>query len=138
MSLLHEADEARDIVQEVFLKLWESEVRFENPSAFILTAVRNACLNRINSLDTRERIRKRIMLDSPQESVDFEGRNDEVRTAISQTLSPREQEVVGRIYMDGMSYKEAANALEVSVAAVNKHVVSALRKLRTYFKTGKS
>ncbi len=54
MSLLHEEDEARDVVQEVFLKLWESNIRVENPMAFLIRAVRNACLNRINALDIRD------------------------------------------------------------------------------------
>lgn len=138
MSLLHEEDEARDVVQEVFLKLWESDIRIDNPTAFLIRAVRNACLNRINMLDTREKIRQRLTLEAPPDDQDFEQRNEEVMSAIHRLLTPREREVVDRIYTDGMSYKEAAENLEVSVAAVNKNIVSALKKLRTHFKTGKS
>lgn len=138
MSLLHDVDEARDVVQEVFIKLWESNIRPENPTAFIIRAVRNACLNRISRLDTREKIRRRLMLDSPPDGFDPDERSDEVRKAIDRLLSPREQDVVDRIYSDGMSYKEAAESLEVSVATVNKNIVSALKKLRTHFKTRKS
>ncbi len=137
ISLLHEEDEARDVVQEVFLKLWESNTRFDNPTAFLIRAVRNACLNRINMLDTRDRIRRRIMLDSPPDDLDIDVRNDEVMSAIPRLLTPREQEVVDRIFSEGMSYKEAAENLEVSVAAINKNIVSALKKLRSHFKTGK-
>lgn len=137
LSLLHEEDEARDVVQEVFLKLWESNIRFDNPTAFLIRAVRNACLNRINMLDTRDRIRRRIMLDPPPYDFDIDVRNEEVRAAIPRLLTPREQEVVDRIYSEGMSYKEAAENLEVSVAAINKNIVSALKKLRSHFKTGK-
>lgn len=138
MSLLHDEDEARDVVQGVFLKLWESDIRVENPVAFILRAVRNASLNRISMLDTRDRIRQRIMLDPPPDDFDIDGRNEEVRSAIHRLLTPREQMVVDRIYAGGMSYKEAAENLEVSVAAINKNIVSALKKLRIYFKTGRS
>ncbi|MCM1356381.1 MAG: sigma-70 family RNA polymerase sigma factor [Staphylococcus sp.] len=138
MSLLHEEDEARDVVQEVFIKLWESDIRIENPTAFLMRSVRNACLNRINMLDTREKIRQRLTLEAPPDDVDFEQRDEEVMSAIQRLLTPREREVVDRIYTEGMSYKEAAENLEVSVAAVNKNIVSALKKLRTHFKTGKS
>ena len=137
ISLLHEEDEARDVVQEVFLKLWESNLRLDNPTAFLIRAVRNACLNRINMLDTRYRIRRRIMLDSPPDNFDPDVRNDEVMSAIPPLLPPREQVAVDRIYSEGMSYKEAAENLEVSVAAINKNIVSALKKLRSHFKTGK-
>ncbi len=138
ISLLHGEDEARDVVQEVFLKLWESNIRVENPMAFLLRAVRNACLNRINMLDTRDKICRRLMLDLHTDDFDIEGRNNEVRLAIQKLLTPREQDVVDRIYSKGMSYKEAAENLEVSVAAVNKNIVSALKKLRNHFKTVKS
>lgn len=137
LSLLHEEDEARDVVQEVFLKLWESNTRFDNPTAFLIRAVRNACLNRINMLDTRDRIRRRIMLYPPPDDFDIDVRNDEVRAVIPRLLTPREQEVVDRIFSEGMSYKEAAENLEVSVAAINKNIVSALKKLRSHFKSGK-
>lgn len=138
MSLLHEEDEARDVVQEVFLKLWESNIRVENPTAFIIRSVRNACINRISMLNTRDKINQRIMLDAPPDDFDIEGRNSEVMSAIQKLLTPRERDVVDRIYTEGLSYKDAADNLEVSVAAVNKNIVSALKKLRTHFKTGKS
>jgi len=137
MSLLHEEDEARDVVQDVFLKFWESDIRVVNPTAFLIRAVRNACLNRISMLDSREKVHQRIMLDSPPDDFDIDGRNDEIRLAIQKLLTPRERVVVERIYTEGMSYKDAAENLEVSIAAVNKNIVSALRKLRTHFKTDK-
>lgn len=138
MSLLHEEDEARDAVQEVFLKLWESNTRIENPSAFIIRAVRNNCINRINMLDTREKIRQRITIDPPPDDFDIEVRNEEVTSAIRRLLTPREQQIVTKIYSEGLSYKQTAQTLDISVATVNKNIVSALKKLRNHFKTGKS
>ncbi len=138
MSLLHSEDEARDVVQEVFLRLWESDVRVENPPAFVVRSVRNACLNRISMYDNREKIRLRIMLEPPDDDFDPEQRDEEVKRAIRHTLTPREQQFVEKIYADGMSYKEAAESLGVTVSAVNKNIVAALKKLRNHFKTGKS
>lgn len=138
MSLLHDEDEARDVVHEVFLKLWESDMEIASPQAFVLRAVRNASLNRINSLDIRERIRQRLMLEPPDGDYDFEARHEAVRHAVRQLLTQREREVIDKVYADGLSYKDTADSLGVSIAAVNKHVVTALRKLRTHFKPGKS
>lgn len=78
------------------------------------------------------------MLDPPAENFDINGRNDEIRTAIQKLLTPREREVVDRIYTEGLSYKDAAENLGVSVASINKNIVSALKKLRGHFKTVKS
>ena len=138
MSLLHEEDKARDVVQEVFLKLCESDIRVDNPMAFIIRSVRNASLNQINMLDTRERIRQKLTFNSPIPEYDSELCNEEVLSAIKRLLTFREQQTVEKIYTEGMSDKEAAESLGVSVAAINKNIVSALKKLRNHFKTGKS
>lgn len=133
MSLLHEEDEARDVVQEVFLRLWESGTRVDNHLAFIIRAVRNASLNRINMLDTREKFRQRLSLESSPEYYTDDRHNEDIRSAVQSLLTLREKQIVEKIYTDGMSYKEAAQCLGVSVAAVNKHVVAALKKIRKHF-----
>lgn len=138
VSLLHDEDEARDVVQEIFIKLWESDIRIENPMAFIIKSVRNASLNRINMLDTREKFRQKLTIEPVSDDFDPESRNAEILYAIRYLLTAREQQIVEKIYSDGTSYKEAAESLGVSVAAINKNLVSALRKLRNHFKTGKS
>lgn len=135
VSLLHDEDEARDVVHEVFYKLWEAQLRPDNPAAFIIRSVRNASINHINMLDTRERIRQRLALDPPPDDVDLELRNRQVIEAVHNLLSDRERQVVNKIYAEGLSYREAALSLGVSVAAINKNIVGALKKLRSHFKT---
>jgi len=138
MSLLHNTDEARDVVHEVMLRLWESGLRVENPPAFVVRSVRNASLNRLESIETRRRIERRLTLEPPPDDFDPDERNAKVLTALKILLSPREQEVVRKIYLEGLSYRDAAEDLGVSVAAINKNIVGALKKLRTHFKTIKT
>lgn len=138
MSLLHEEDEARDVVHEVFLKLWESGERVDNPKAYVIRSVRNASVSRIRKLDVREKIRLKLMLEPPPDDFDYERRNEEVKMAVERLLTPREQQIVEKIYTEGLSYKDAAASLGISAAAINKNIVAALKKLRTHFKTGKS
>lgn len=138
LSLLHEEDEARDVVHEVFLKLWESDVKVDYSSAYILRSVRNTSLSRIRKLDVREKVKLKLMLEPPPDDFDWERRNEEVKKAVARLLTSRERQVVEKIYSEGMSYKDAAASLGVSVAAINKNIVGALKKLRTHFKTGNS
>ncbi len=137
MSLLHQEDEARDVVQEVFVRLWESDISVANPMGFIMRAVRNASLNRLSMLDTREKIRQRLTLEPPPDDAPPPRRDEEVISAIERVLTTRERQVVEKVYSAGMSYKETAESLGVSVAAVNKNVVAALKKLRSHFKVKK-
>lgn len=138
MSLLHQEDEARDVVQDVFVKLWESNFSVANPMAFVMRATRNASLNRISMLDTREKIRQRMTLELPSEESPPHRSDEEVMSAINQSLTTRERQILEKVYSDGLSYKETAENLGVSVTAVNKNVVNALKKLRCYFKVRKS
>lgn len=136
MALLQDEDEARDVVQEVFLRIWESDSKVENIRAFIIRSVRNASINRLNMLDTRERIKRRLTLETPPENYSPESQNREVAAAVESLLTPREREVVERIYSDGLTYRKTAESLGVSVSAVNKSIVAALKKLRIHFNTG--
>lgn len=133
-SLLHDEDEARDVVQEVFLRIWESDVRIASPAAFILKSVRNACLSRLSRMEAHDRVHRRLLLEMPPDDTDIEEQHRRVRLAIEQVLTVRQQEVVEKIYTEGLSYKETARDLNVSVSAVNKNMVAALKKLRLHFK----
>lgn len=140
LSLLHEEDDARDVVHEVFLKLWESESRVDNPTAYVIRAVHNSCISRIRHLDIRDKVRAKLILEPPPEDdgpEDYVERDAEVMAAMERLLTFREREVVDKIYMEGKSYKETAATLGVTVAAINKNVVGALKKLRNHFKTRK-
>ncbi|RXE70154.1 sigma-70 family RNA polymerase sigma factor [Muribaculaceae bacterium Isolate-002 (NCI)] len=137
VSLLHDEDDARDAVQEIFLRLWEADKVIDSPQAFVIRSVRNLCLNRIAAADTRERFRRRFPLDETSDSTDIEERHLMVQSAVQSLLSGRERQVVDKIYAEGLSYKETAERLDVSVSMINKCIVSALKKLRTHFKTNR-
>ncbi len=51
-SYLHDMDTAKDLVQEVFIKIWEKKPSFKNNSAakaYFYTTVKNHCLNYLTS-----------------------------------------------------------------------------------------
>lgn len=143
LSLLHDEDEARDVVHEVFLRLWEMDSKPDSPKAYVVRSVRNSCISRIRHLDVREKVKLKLTLESPPEAADsdeddFFRRDAEVSSAMDRLLTFREREVVDKIYLEGKSYKETASHFGVSVAAVNKSLVGSLKKLRNHFKTSKS
>ena len=65
-----DADEANDIVSEVFGLAWEEFERLgESPSAWLFTATRNACLNRLKHLQVEQAHIEAIVL-ATQTEVD--------------------------------------------------------------------
>lgn len=135
MRMLHDSDEARDTVQEAFLKLWETDSVVDNEIAYIIRAVKNSCLNRIEATDRHERMKRRLSLDEAVDIDDSLISDEMLKQAVATFLSPRESQIVGKIYTEDLSYKETASQLGVSVAMVNKCVVNALKKLRKHLKS---
>ena len=60
VSLLYDADEARDVVSDVFASLLDGglAIRTDNARGFLLTCVRNSCINVIRHKQMRERFIK--------------------------------------------------------------------------------
>lgn len=59
-TLLHDAEESRDVVQSVFLQLIDRRVAIEPQTArsYLLTATRHACLNLMSRKKTEERMQR--------------------------------------------------------------------------------
>ena len=63
--LLHDDAESKDVVHDVFAQLLGDtrSLREETAEAFLLTCVRNRCLNLMRNRQTQERIQRLYMLD---------------------------------------------------------------------------
>ena len=132
--LLGDEDEAKDAVQDVFARLWDgtTPLREESQRTFLLTCVRNRCLNII------ARRRQNNELDELHEFVDSEKDDGELIAAINryvdERLTPQTSRIIKMHYNEEQSYKDISNELGISLSAVNKHIVQGLRKLRSTFK----
>ena len=130
--LLGNEDEAKDVVQDVFVQLWT--LRKESITAFLLTCVRNRCLNIIAHRQTEQ---KAMQLLTP-ETVDEGSHDDElvevIKTYIDEQLTPQTSRIIQMRYYEEQSYKEISQSLGVSLSAINKHIVQGMRKLRSTFK----
>lgn len=129
---------ARDVVQEVFARVWErrrtkplEEVR----RPYLYRAVRNEAVNRRDRAGSR-----REMLETHVEgsettartpAEDFDQRRLRRRlSAAIEELPPRTREVFLLVRRDGLSYREAAEALDISASTVDTQMGRALEKLR--------
>ena len=139
--LLGDEDEAKDAVQDVFARLWDGEItlREESQRTFLLTCVRNRCLNIIAQRQRQQANEKQLaMANLSDETETWLGQSDEelvamVQQYIDQRLTPQTGRVIRMHYDDQQSYKEISGKLGISLSAVNKHIVQGLRKLRQHF-----
>ncbi len=139
--LLGDEDEAKDAVQDVFARLWDGEtiLRAESQRTFLLTCVRNRCLNIIAQRQRQQANEAQLAMASiSDETETWFGKSDEELTAmvqqyIDQRLTPQTGRIIRMHYDDQQSYKEISGKLGISLSAVNKHIVQGLRKLRQHF-----
>lgn len=137
ISMLGNEEEARDMVQQVFVSLWETRIAVDNPDAFIYRAVRNKCLNRLEQMDARQRIRRQCAILADTADHDPDSRIEDVYEAMDLLLSERERQVVDEIFDKGNNYRTAASNLNLSTSSINKYITSALKTLRLHFKKSK-
>ena len=134
--LLGDEDEAKDVVQDVFAKLWDgtNPLREESQRTFLLTCVRNRCLNIIAQRQTHQ---EAVRLLTPA-AIDSEKYDEEIVDAVNryvdERLTPQTSRIIRMHFDEDRSYKEISNSLGISLSAVNKHIVQGLRKLRSTFK----
>ena len=134
--LLGDEDEAKDVVQDVFVKLWDGTdpLREESQRTFLLTCVSNRCLNIIAQRQThREAIR--LFIPTAVESGKYDEEIIEaVNRYVEERLTPQTSRIIRMHFDEDQSYKKISNSLGISLSAVNKHIVQGLRKLRSTFK----
>ena len=126
---------ANDIVQEVFMKLWEhrsSIGEIKNIDAWLVRAVKNKVIDFLRKVAADDRLKaslwrkieqKQAALDSPLEAKESEQLMHEAVDAL-----PAQRKMVYRLNREtGLSYQEIADELSISRHTVKNQLYLALR-----------
>ena len=137
--LLHDDAESKDVVHDIFAKLLDDhrDLREDTAQSYLLTSVRNRCMNVIRSRQIQERVEHLYLLDldttiTPTERLEEELRA--LRIGIDLLKPPVCRDVIVQHFRDGITFKEIASRLGVSETTVYKHLHRALSQLRTHLK----
>ncbi len=137
-TMLHDEEESKDIVSEVFTRLWNGTItlKTDTEKGYLLICVRNSCLNLISHKKLDEKLRRLYPIDQSVSILPVDKDEQlwkEMNAFIETELTPQTRLILRLCYDEEKSYKEVAEILNVSLSAVNKHIVKALRKLRERF-----
>ncbi|WP_316814968.1 RNA polymerase sigma-70 factor [Pedobacter nyackensis] len=137
-KLLKDHDEAKDVVQELFEKLWNQRetISFERSlSAYLYSSVRNRIINRISHYAVEHKyidsLKSFIVHDNY--FADYRVREGEMRKMIEREISAlpaKMKEVFELSRRDYLTYKQIAVKLQISEQTVRMHVKKALRILK--------
>ena len=137
--LLHDDAESKDVVHDIFAHLLRNsqDLREDTAESYLLTSVRNRCLNVIRSRQIQERVEHLYLLDLDTTITPTERLEEELEAlykGIDQLEPPVCRDIIMQHFRDGITFKEIANRLGVSETTVYKHLRRALNQLRTQLK----
>ena len=136
---------ARDIVQDVFAKLWSDQtitIR-QSLNALLFTMVRNSCLQQLEKQKVRNKYFESAKLKLQEEELRFY--MEEKTSLLEQELENKLNEVLGNLpdrcrqvftmsRFENKKNKEIAAELDISIKAVEKQITKALATIRTEMK----
>ena len=137
--LLHDDAESKDVVHDIFARLLDDhhDLREETAGPYLLTSVRNRCLNVIRSRQIQERVEHLYLLDLDTTITPTERLEEELKIllqGVSQLEPPVCRDIIMQHFRDSVTFKEIARRMGVSETTVYKHLRRALSQLRTHFK----
>ena len=137
--LLHDDAESKDVVHDIFARLVDDhrDLREDTAESYLLTSVRNRCLNVIRSRRIQERVERLYLLDLDMTIIPTERLDEELKTlykGIDLLEPPLYRDIIIQHFRDGATFKEIACRMGVSETTVYKHLRRALSQLRTHFK----
>jgi len=139
-QFLDTVQEAEDLVQDVFIKLWENQTFQQIQSrlfAYLYSSVKNACIDRVRQ---GAGIRLEVIREdediSSEEPLDEEQWNLYISRIYAEIdkLPARTQEIFRAVILEEKKYKDVASQFDVSVNTVKTTLSRAFTKLREHFK----
>ena len=137
--LLHDDDESKDIVHDVFARLLAQQVELNEDTAqsYLLLSVRNRCLNVIRNRKIHEQVHQYLLLHDELEQIspeDLEHEIEVLKAGINELFPPICQEIIRLHFTDGLTFLEIAKRMDVSETTIYKHLRNALDQLRQTLK----
>lgn len=142
---LKQEEDAEEIVQEVFIKIWELRAKIDvyaSFESFLFTIAYNATMSllrkRLSEVKSREYLKSLQQIESAEpviREMEFEELTGKVKQLLEQ-LTPRQQEIFRLSREEGMSHEEIASKLNISKNTVNNHLVTTMKFLRSKIGNG--
>lgn len=137
--LLGDAEEARDVAQESFLRIWNNAASWRSGQArfdtWLHRVALNLCYDRLRSRKEQpldpEQVEIIDSMPSPDEHLQAQTQSEQMAAALA-ALPERQREAIVLQYYQELSNIEAAALMEISVEALESLLSRARRNLRSY------
>ena len=137
IGYLKSAENAEEIVQEVFMRIWENRLELsaqKSIDAYLFTIARNGILNTIRKSKSEQAYLKYTKINSGKSVLLDEELNfnelEEAYNQVIEQLSPRRKEIFLLSKAQSFSNVEIAKKMNISVKTVENQMTSAISEIR--------
>jgi RNA polymerase sigma-70 factor (ECF subfamily) len=135
-SIIHNEEDAKDIVQDCFIKLWDdaaSEEKTETVKSFLYTMVRNRCIDYVRKQKVITKATQYLQNDKDDsEYLDELAFAEMMRQIFKhiEELPANMSTILKKYYLQGKKHKEIANELSTTTNAVKLQKSRAIKLLK--------
>ena len=134
--LLGDGEEAEDVVQDVFLRVADSDIPPKN-DYYLLTAVRNACLNRIRQMHLHDKVKRLMPIedDSDLQPIDRQlEQMEDISVFVEEQLEEPHRSIFRLRFDEDLTIAEIARRLGLNPNTTYKYLAQSIQKIRNHFK----
>lgn len=136
--ILRSEEDANDVLQEAFVKIWKNIDRYDAGKAGLYTWMMNICRNLAIDKTRSKHFKRSGKIQNADEIVRQLGttrtETDHIGLKeIVKQLEPEQEKLVDLIYFGGYTQKEVAEKLEMPLGTVKTRIRKAIQVLRKYF-----
>ncbi len=137
-DFVDDMDASKDIVSEVFSKLWKDYRHLDlgKLPSLLYVCVRNECMNHLRKRKGMDKYVEYCKAAFSEEDESYwqvmDDRLAEV-AKVMDTMPPKTRFVLEQCYIEQHTYKEVAGMMGITTDGVKKHIVKAFSQLRSHF-----
>lgn len=138
VQLLHDADDAEDVLEQTFWQVWERAATFDpargSVRTWVLTIARSRALDRLRARARRPEsvpLSEFVATDQPDpsESVEAQERREQVGRALA-SIPEEQRRAIELAYFGGLTQSEIAERLRQPIGTVKTRMRLGMQKLR--------
>jgi len=137
-KILQDDTKVQDCMQQCYMKLWESMDRIDTGKEMLpllYTYARNSCIDNLRKnarylwMEDMSTVTDKINVENDIEARLRKEDVDAELTGLFKNMPSRRRQVFTLIKLDGFSYKEVSEQLNISISTVEKHMHAASKSL---------
>ena len=133
--LLGDDEEAEDVVQDIFLRVADNDIPPKNDN-YLLTAVRNACLNRIRQMQLHDKVKGLIPIEDESDLQPIDKRLerlDDIAAYVDEQLEEPHRSIFHLRFDEDLTVSEIARRLGLNPNTAYKYLMQSIQQIRHHF-----